>query len=105
MRKHKYGAKRTEVDGVKFDSRKEANRYMTLKLLERDGYIADLKRQVKFELNEGGTFSYKYILDFQYIDTETGLWIYEDVKGVLTTEFKKKMKLMKSVHGITIKLT
>lgn len=46
----KYRNKKVEVDGILFDSKKEANRYMELKLLEKAGEITDLKRQVRYEL-------------------------------------------------------
>ena len=48
--KHKYGAKKTMVDGITFDSKKEAQRYEELKLMEKNGYIKDLKLQVGYEL-------------------------------------------------------
>jgi len=48
--RNKYGAKKTVVGDIKFDSKKEANRFMELQLLERAGEISDLQRQVKVEL-------------------------------------------------------
>ena len=47
---NKYNAKKTEVNGIIFDSRKEAGRYVELKMLEKAGYITDLKLQQKFIL-------------------------------------------------------
>lgn len=93
----------TEVDGIKFASKKEAKRWVDLQIMQRAGLISDLKRQVRFELNEGGTFKYAYYADFTYV--ENGHLVVEDAKGTLTREFKKKQKLMKKIHGITIKLT
>jgi hypothetical protein len=58
--------------------------------------------QVPYELNEGGTFSYKYVADFVYTDTHTGDTIIEDVKGFRTREYLKKKKLMKKVYEIDI---
>jgi hypothetical protein len=58
QKKHKYGAKRTEVMGIKFDSKKEANRYLELKMLARAGKIRDLKLQPKFLLLD----KFKYCL-------------------------------------------
>ena len=46
----KYNSKKTVVDGQKFDSKKEANRYQELVLLEKAGVIKNLSRQVKFVL-------------------------------------------------------
>lgn len=102
-KKSKYNNTKTEVDGIVFDSVKEANRYKELRLLLKIGEIGLLKRQVEYELNPGGTYSMKYVSDFEYIITATGEHIVEDVKGFRTREYLKKRRLMKKVHGITIK--
>lgn len=97
-RTHKYGARKTIVDGVKFDSRAEAGRYIYLKSLERDGEITDLELQPEFELQpkykkDGKTVrAIKYIADFKYINSD-GEIVIEDVKGMETTEFKLKRKM------------
>lgn len=49
-RKQKYNASKTTIDGIIFDSRKEAKRYLFLKDLERSGDISNLHRQVTYEL-------------------------------------------------------
>lgn len=100
---HKYHAKKTEVNGIVFDSRKEAKRYKELLLLLKSGHIGMLQLQVPYELNPGGTHSLKYVADFQYLDSKTGETIIEDVKGYRTAEYRKKKRLMLQVHGITIK--
>ena len=69
--------------------------------MEKAGAISDLKTQVPFELNPGGTHSLKYIADFVY--TENGKTIVCDAKGYKTREYKKKKRLMKQVHNIEIK--
>lgn len=102
--KSKYGNRRVKDDlGNWFDSVKELERWKVLQLLYMKGAITELRRQVSYELNEGGTFSYKYKADFTYF--ENGVFIVEDVKGFATNVFKKKSKLMLKVHGITIKIT
>lgn len=103
MAKHKYSAVRTEVDGIKFASKKEAGRYLILKMMEKQGHVSNLRLQVPFELNKGGTFSFKYVCDFVY--EQNGQTIHEDSKGAITAVFKKKQKLMKKVYGIDIKIT
>ena len=50
MGKSKYGSRKTIVDGISFDSKKEASRYRELLLLERAGKIGNLRRQVKYVL-------------------------------------------------------
>lgn len=104
-RKSKYGNRKTEVDGITFDSQREADRYRELKLMQKAGLIGLLEIQVPFELNSGGTHSLRYIADFVYVDSKTGERIIEDVKGCLTAVFKKKQRLMKKLYGIEIKLT
>ena len=68
---NKYNAKITQVDGMKFHSKGEANRYRELKLMERAGIITSLKMQVSFPLYCGeepvkyaSGRQAKYIADF-----------------------------------------
>lgn len=98
MRTHKYNAKKTVVDNVTFDSKAEARRYQELKLLEQAGEIQGLQLQPQFILLEPFIDSSGkrqrpiiYKADFQY--KENGQDMVEDVKGVLTPEFKLKVKL------------
>jgi hypothetical protein len=106
---YKYKAKKTAVNGMTFDSKKEADRYRELLLLEKAGEIVQLKCQVKFVLIPkqklyGVTLrECAYIADFTYY--EKGEFVVEDVKGVKTPEYKIKRKLMAWVHGILIKET
>lgn len=99
---NKYNAKKTYVDGIAFDSKKEAKRYQELKLLERGGVISDIDCQVKFELlpKQDGERAVKYIADFVY--KENGQVIVEDVKGKKTQVYILKRKLMLERHGIKI---
>jgi hypothetical protein len=100
-KRSKYGNVKTQVDGIVFDSIKEANRYISLRFLLKSGGIKYLERQVEFELNEGGPAgSIIYRADFVYeLD---GKMIVEDVKGHRTREYKRKRKLMLQCHGIEI---
>lgn len=102
LRAVKYNARKTTVDGITFDSKREANRYAELKLLERAGEISDLKLQVPFELipKQPGERAVKYIADFVY--TEDGQTVVEDTKGVKTPVYILKRKLLLWVHGIRI---
>lgn len=119
IKKQKYGNKKTIVNGLTFDSRKEAKRYQELLLLERAGAIQDLQLQVKFPLiptqrepdtfgKRGGVYKGKvierevdYIADFVY--TENDEIVVEDTKGFRTKEYIIKRKLMLHLHGIRIK--
>lgn len=109
----RYGeSKRVTVDGQQFDSMGEAKRFSGLLLLQRAGRIADLQRQVRFELapsvkhagEKRARPALTYWADFTYI--EDGALVVEDFKGrILTPEFKIKRHLMLSVHGIDIRIT
>lgn len=124
MAKSKYRCCKITIDGITFDSKKEAGRYQQLKLLERTGKIGDLRRQVEFELipaqfehpfsmtkrGRGKCLERKcsYIADFVYKipifeHGEPFLTVVEDTKGYKTPEYIIKRKLMLSVHGIRIK--
>ena len=93
----KYGNKKTEYNGEKFDSRLEARRYTELALMERAGVIKDLRRQVPFELippyvtHGRKVRPAEYIADFVY--EKDGETVVEDTKGVKTEVYKLKKKL------------
>lgn len=96
----KYGNRRTVVDGITFDSAKEARRWGELQLMLRAGYISDLERQVRFRLDVNGKPVCAYIADFRY--QRAGKPVVEDAKGFATPEYKLKKKLMAAVHSIEI---
>ena len=98
----KYGNKKVAIDGRTFDSKAEAARYVELKRMQEAGLIFGLECQVTFPLVVNGELICKYIADFRYVDIE-GSRITEDVKGVRTRDYRIKAKLMKALHGITIK--
>lgn len=103
----KYHNSRTVVDNIKFDSKKEASRYLELKMLEKAKKISNLELQVPFELvpaiKINGRMNRKvvYVADFVYLD-ENGKRVVEDVKGVKTEVYKLKKKLMAWRHKIDI---
>jgi hypothetical protein len=102
----KYNNSKTVVDGISFDSQKEAARYQELKLFERAGEVSNIERQVEYQLipKQPGERAVKYIADFRYKAKE-GQTIVEDVKGYKTEVYKIKRKLMLYVHGIKIRET
>lgn len=119
MRRRKYGSRKVKYDGHIFDSKKEMHRYIELKHLERIGAISDLELQKPFELvpaqREQSTLtkrgkekkgkviekSIKYVADFVY--KQNGELVVEDTKGVRTTDYIIKRKLMLYFHGIRIR--
>ena len=110
----KYHNKKTFIDGIKFDSKLEAERYEQLKILERAGVIRDLELQPEYELipsfkKNGKTWRKTvYKADFRYILVEDDITIIEDVKGstaVITDVFRLKQKLFEYKYPeLTIKI-
>lgn len=98
----KYGAQKTTVDGIEFDSKAEARRYGELRLLERAGKIKNLERQVRYDLEVNGVKIGFYKADFRYWDQSRSEQIVEDVKGMRTPVFAIKAKLMKALHRVEI---
>jgi hypothetical protein len=105
----KYHAKKTTVDGITFDSRREADRYLVLKSMEEDGIIEDLRRQVRYELVPAFDVDGRhyrpvfYVADFVYV--ENGREVVEDVKGMMTDVYRLKSKLFARRYGKVIKET
>lgn len=120
--KNKYHSKKITIDGIVFDSRKEAARWRELALLEKAGQITGLKLQVPFELlpaqyetferygkkgqrlKDGSRCIEKAVIykaDFVYI--ENGKTIVEDTKGFKTKDYILKRKMILYFHGIKIK--
>lgn len=104
-KKNKYGAERIELDGFKFASKAEMRRYAELRLLEKGRQVFDLRLQVPFQIAINGIAVCQYIADFVYKEKCDGPDIVEDVKSVATRTdvYVLKAKLMKAVHGITIR--
>ena len=123
MRRTKYGNCKVQIDGIVFDSQREADRFRTLMLMQMAGVISDLKRQVKYVLIPAQYEVYarygrngkrikdgrrcierecSYVADFVYIDRYTGRTVVEDTKGVRTKDYLIKRKLMLEKHNIRI---
>lgn len=122
----KYGNRKAVIDGITFDSEREAHRYTELKILEKAGKITGLQLQREFELipeqrektdqiytkgkNKGRFKPGKllerkcsYVADFVYWDLENNCMVVEDAKGMRTKEYIIKRKLMLYKYGIRIK--
>lgn len=91
------------VDGIRFASKLEANRYLQLKMMKAGGLITDFIIQQTYYLEVNGIHICRYIADFE-ITWADGRVTVEDTKGVETPEFKLKKKLMLAIHGIEIEL-
>lgn len=103
----KYKNQKVIIDGIEFDSKKEAKRYQELLLLQKSGVIADLKRQVPytlvpaFNLNKKRYRAMNYVADFVYKENDKE--IVEDCKGYRTEVYKIKKKLMAYIYQIEIR--
>lgn len=100
--RNKYRAKATVVDGIRFHSKRESERYQELKLLERAGKISNLRLQHKFPIDVNAARICTYIADFVYFDEVHRLNIVEDVKGAKTALYSLKKKLVQAIYGIEI---
>jgi len=107
--RNKYGAKATTVDGIEFDSKGEAQRYLQLKAMEKAGEITCLAIQVPFLLipaqDKAGRKEREvvYVADFTY--WKDGVYVVEDTKSAptKTREYVIKRKLLLWVHGLAVR--
>lgn len=97
MLKHKFRAIPTELDGIKFASRKEAKRYRELRLLEKSGELLFFLRQVPFHLPA----NVKYVCDFLCFWKDETVTI-EDVKGIKTSLYILKKKQVEATYPVKI---
>ena len=122
---NKYGNRKTMTpDGIVHDSKKEAQRWMELLLMQRGGLISNLRRQVEFELIPAQYETYErygkkgnrlsdglrlveraccYVADFVYDDAESGKMVVEDAKGKRTKDYIIKRKLMLHIKKIKVR--
>lgn len=92
QRPSKYGAKKTRVDGIVFDSAREAEYYGELMMEYRSGMISAVARQCEFILQDGDGTVIRYKADFVVWFPDGTAEVHE-VKGVETPEWKLKLKL------------
>lgn len=107
-KRSKFNSQKKEVDGIIFDSTKEANFYLKLKILEKAGVITQIKLQPKFKYQityfSKNSECYKsgfYKADFQVTYKNGNIEII-DVKGFKTKEFKRKKKIIENLYDIKI---
>ena len=94
----KYRNIKTEIDGILFDSKKEAKRYTELLIFQKAGAITDLELQPKFEIIINTKKIATYIADFKYFDVGRFEWIIEDVKSSATKTpvYRLKKKILEN---------
>ena len=107
---NKYRARKTVVNGLTFDSAKEARRWQELLLLERAGHIEALERQWTLVLCKGVKLPgeararppIRLVVDFKYYDIKAGRWRFEDTKGLETPASRIKRHLALALHSIPV---
>lgn len=105
---NKYSAQRIEVDGIPFDSEREARRWHFLRLRQKAGEIRDLDRQVVLILHGKDDVlrtrtgrPMRITIDFSYVETATGTRIYEDAKGMPTRDYEVR-RAVAAAQGVEI---
>lgn len=99
MIRHKFNAVRTEVNGEKFSSKREARYYQQLLLAQKSGELLFFLRQVPIYFTDGSNV--KYICDFVEF-WKNGEVIFRDVKGMKTAMYRLKKKVIESQYPIKI---
>lgn len=99
----KYQNTPTDVDGKRFDSKREAARYQELASAERLGAIRDLETQVLYRFEVHGVKVGRYTADFRYLDLGTGETVVEDSKGKRVRDWYRTKKLMLACFGIEVR--
>jgi hypothetical protein len=104
-RKSKYGNKKVVVDGIRFDSKREAAYYGELKMREKAGEVSAVELQKPFPLlGHQGELMTTYKADFVFWDNQEERYRVIDVKGVETKEFRLKRKMMRGLLGIEVEI-
>lgn len=101
---NKYGAKKTTLDGLTFDSGAEARYYAHLKQRERAGEVHSVELQRPYALTINGFLVATYKADFAFWDQVEERWRVIDVKGVVTPLFRLKQKMMKAILNIDVEV-
>jgi hypothetical protein len=111
VRANKYHARKCTVDGIRFDSTREAKRYQELRLLEQAGAIRSLSLQPAFKIWVTNRWTSEFVhigryrADFCYVDAATDALVIEDAKSpaTRTTAYRLRKRLVEGIHGITIR--
>ena len=103
--RRKYRNQPVELDGIRFDSKREATYYAELKLREKAGEVGGVELQKRFPiLGPAGELVCTYVADFAFWDHREDRFRVVDTKGVETDVFKLKRKMMRAFNGIDIEV-
>jgi hypothetical protein len=104
-KQRKYRNQPVDMDGHHFDSKREAQRYCELKVLEQAGEIDGLVLQPSWEFKANGIKICKYVADFGYMPKGMAVMVVEDVKSKATAKnpvYRLKKRMMKAYWGIDV---
>jgi hypothetical protein len=101
---NKYRAKKTVVDGITFDSMREAAYYGELKMREKAGQVCAVELQPRFPLMVGNEVIGSYRADFRFHDNVEKRTRVIDIKGVLTRETKRAIKHVLAQYGVIVEV-
>lgn len=101
-KRSKYNNVKTVVDGIKFDSKKEAGRYSELVLLKAKGAIRWFIRQPTFHLPGGVTYRADFLIVWNAGNGHSDATV-EDVKGFKTAMYRLKKRQVESIYGVVIR--
>lgn len=99
----KYGNRKCQYRGETFDSEGERGRWIELALMQHGGFITDLRRQVRYEINVNRMYICSYVADFVYV--KDGQMVIEDYKSKATRTpvYMLKKRLIRAVFGLEIR--
>jgi hypothetical protein len=104
--RRKYGNRPVEINGITFDSKREAERYGELVQAQRAGVIRSLGVHIRYPLVVHGQDCGYYEADFEYINVESGRVVVEDVKSPATRKlptYRLKRKLVFALYAVEIR--
>jgi len=96
----KYKNKKVELDGITFDSKREAQYYSQLLLLQKAGKVSDIECHPRYDINVNGRRIGFYKADFRFMDLEQSRQRVVDVKSkaTVTAVFRLKAKLVEALY-------
>lgn len=103
-RPSKYGNRENFVDGIRFSSRLEADRYVELCLLTASGQVLWFLRQVPFDVAPGVKYRADYLVVWNRSGSASEAVTVEDTKGMMTSASRVKIAVVEQRYGIRIRL-
>jgi hypothetical protein len=101
---NKFRAVRTTLDGITFDSKREAAYYAELKLRERAGEVSEVELQPRFPLMVGSEVIGSYRADFKFWDNRENKQRVVDIKGVEPKGFRRTLKHVRAQYGVEVEI-